>query len=78
MDVKSSRSPVPKVLELQHSTATREDVVKALKVSGGVIIRGFLSPEQVKQIEQDTRPWLEKDKPWNGEFDQDMFPSLPR
>jgi hypothetical protein len=66
MALKSPISPIPDVLEFRHSTATKEDVIKALKVSGGVFIRGLLSPAQVEQIERDVRPWLEKDKPWNG------------
>jgi hypothetical protein len=67
MELKSSLSPMPEVMELHNSTATKEAVVNALKISGGVIIRGLLKAEEVKQIEQDARPWLERDKPWNGE-----------
>ena len=67
MELKSSLSPLPEVLKLHNSTATKEAVVNALKISGGVIIRGLLKTEEVKQIEQDARPWLEKDKPWDGE-----------
>lgn len=67
MELKSSLSPLPEVLELDSSTATKEAVVNALKLSGGVVIRGLLKPEEVKQIEQDARPWLEKDQPWKGE-----------
>ena len=66
-ELKSSLSTPPEVLELHALTATREAVVEALKVTGGVIIRRLLKPEEVEQIEQDARPWLEKDKPWNGD-----------
>ena len=66
MEEKSELSPLPEVLELHYSNATKDQVVDALKVAGGVFIRGLLTPEQTRQIERDAGPWLEKDKPWNG------------
>ncbi|OKL57048.1 hypothetical protein UA08_07369 [Talaromyces atroroseus] len=65
---KSSKSPIPPVLELDASTCTSADLVSALKVAGGVIVRNILTAEEIQQIESDVRPWLEQDKPWNGDF----------
>lgn len=67
MELKSSLTPLPEVSSFDYSTATAEAVVNALKLSGGVLIHGLLKPSEVEQIERDARPWLEKDKPWNGE-----------
>ena len=63
MKLKSSLPPIPEVFELHNSTATKEVVVNALKISGVVIIRGLLKHEEMTQIEEDAWPWLEKGKP---------------
>ncbi|KAJ9139199.1 Phytanoyl-CoA dioxygenase family protein [Pleurostoma richardsiae] len=65
---KSSKSPLPPVLEFDAKTCTSAQLVDALKVSGGVIIRNMLAPEEIRQIEADVRPWLDKDVPWEGDF----------
>ncbi|KAF2121339.1 hypothetical protein BDV96DRAFT_594549 [Lophiotrema nucula] len=64
--VKSSKSPLPEVKEFDAATATIDDLVAALKVAGGVIIRNLLAQDELDNIEKDVRPWLEKDKPWDG------------
>jgi hypothetical protein len=64
--VKSSKSPLPEVQELDSSTATVEDVVNALKITGGVIVRNFLDMEEIDRIMKDVNPYLLSDKPWDG------------
>ncbi|KAK5121560.1 hypothetical protein LTR85_004732 [Meristemomyces frigidus] len=68
MELKSPRSPLPKVLEFNAADATTAEVIKALQTAGGVVLRQFISSEANQQIERDVRPWLEKDRPWNGEW----------
>ena len=67
-ELKSPKSLLPPVLEYDAATCTSNDLVKTLKLSGGVIVRRILEPEDVQQIEADVRPWLDNDKPWNGDF----------
>jgi hypothetical protein len=64
----SSKSPIPPVHEYEATMCTSADLVSALKVSGGVIIRNILTTEEIQQIESDVRPWLDQDKPWDGDF----------
>ena len=45
-----------------------EDVVQGLIVAGGCVIRNAVPIEDVKQIEKDSQPWLDADKPWDGDF----------
>lgn len=40
----------------------RDAVIK----DGAVIIKNFTTPELVDQVNEDVRPYLEKDKPWRG------------
>jgi len=65
-ELKSSNSPLPEVKEFDAATATVSELVDAMKVAGGVVIRNMLSKEEVNQIESDVRPWLNKDKAWEG------------
>ena len=65
-ELKSSASPLAIVPEFDSSTASADDLVDALKVAGGVVVRGLLRQEELDQIERDVRPWLEQDTPWDG------------
>jgi hypothetical protein len=65
-ELKSSKSSLPEVKEFDAATATVEELVDALKVAGGVVVRNMLTKAEIDQIETDVRPWLEKDKPWEG------------
>jgi ectoine hydroxylase-related dioxygenase (phytanoyl-CoA dioxygenase family) len=49
-------------------TASAEEVVDAIKLAGGCIIRNVLTPAETRQIEADIRPTLDADKAWPGEF----------
>lgn len=66
--LKSPASPLPTVQEFDAATCTVDDLVAALKTAGGVVIRNLLTPQALEAIEADVRPWLELDKPWNGDF----------
>jgi ectoine hydroxylase-related dioxygenase (phytanoyl-CoA dioxygenase family) len=50
------------------SDVSPEDVIAALKLAGGCVIRNYVSREDLDQIQKDLRPYLEVDVPWNGEF----------
>lgn len=67
-DLKGPSSSLPPVLEFDAEKCTSDDLVAALKISGGVIIRNFLTTTEVATIEADVRPWLDKDKHWDGNF----------
>ena len=65
-ELKTSASPLPIVAEFDSSTVSVDDLVDALKVAGGVVVRGLLTQEELDQIERDVRPWLDQDTPWDG------------
>lgn len=66
--LKSSKSQLPEVKELDSSSATVADAVDALKVTGGVIVRNFLGSAEINRILEDVNPHLEADKPWDGMY----------
>ncbi|CRG87157.1 putative protein YJR154W [Talaromyces islandicus] len=66
--VKSSKSPLPEVKDFDSSVATVEDIVNALKVAGGVIVRNFLGLQEIDHILEDVNPYLDADRPWDGDF----------
>ena len=72
-ELKSSKSPLPEVKKFDAATVTVEELVDALKVAGGVIVRNMLRMEELNQIEADVRPWIDKDKPWEGKT---RYPSI--
>ncbi|KAJ5705875.1 hypothetical protein N7536_001564 [Penicillium majusculum] len=56
------------------ATASVDEIVAALKLAGGVIIRNAVGQATLDQIEVDVRPGLEQDTAWSGSF----FPSQTR
>lgn len=54
------------VPEFPSSDADPASVVAALKLAGGVIVRGILPKTAIAQIETDLRPHLEADTPWEA------------
>jgi hypothetical protein len=62
----NSKSSLLEVKEFDAATVVVSELVDALKVAGGVIVRNLLTKEEVDQLEADVRPWLDKDKPWEG------------
>lgn len=73
-DLKSSNSALPDVKDFEASTVTINELVDALKIAGGVIVRNLLTQEELDQIEADVRPWLDKDKPWEGTHQHEILP----
>ena len=63
-DLKSPSSPLPEVKSFDASNCSVDELVDALRVAGGVVVRGFLNESEVAQLETDTRPHLEKDTAW--------------
>lgn len=41
-----------------------DEIVQAIKDDGGCIIKGLTTVAAVDRVNADTKPWLEKDKPW--------------
>jgi hypothetical protein len=64
--LKNMNSPLPKVETFHADTVTVDELVNSLKVAGGCVIRGMLKQDELDRIEKDVRPWLDKDKPWEG------------
>lgn len=62
----SSKSPLPEVKSFDAATVTVDELVAALRVAGGVVIRNMLNKEELDAIEGDVRPWLNKDKAWEN------------
>jgi len=65
-DLKGPWSPLPPVQTFDGATVTKDELVEALKVAGGAVIKGMLNKDELNKIEKDVRPWLDKDTPWNG------------
>jgi hypothetical protein len=63
-DLKGPDSPLPDVKSFDASTCDADDVVSALRVAGGVVVRGILNRDELAELEKDTRPFLEKDEAW--------------
>lgn len=63
-DLKSPDSPLPEVKSFDASNCSVEELVAALRIAGGVVVRGVLNAEELAKLETDTRPWLDKDEPW--------------
>jgi len=62
--LKSPASPLPEVKVFDAATCSVDELVSALKVAGGLVIRGLLQQDELAHLEKDIRPWLEKDTPW--------------
>ncbi|EXJ95343.1 hypothetical protein A1O1_00463 [Capronia coronata CBS 617.96] len=60
--------PTPPIPVVDGPTTTPEEVVEALKVAGGCIVRRAVPVEIVDQVEKDIRPALDQDTPWVGSF----------
>lgn len=53
---------VPSLRKIDASEQTK--IIECLKENGCAIIKNFTVPVVVDQVNQETRPYLEKDKPW--------------
>lgn len=43
-----------------------DKIIQAIIDDGGVIIKNFATPEAVERVNEDTRPYLDADKPWKA------------
>ncbi len=74
-ELKSPASPLPEVKTFDAATATVDELVNALRVAGGLVIRNVLNKDELASLEKDIRPELEKDTAWgDGTFDVDCYP----
>lgn len=56
----ASQEPQFKLLRFDMTTSTLDEVVAALKYNGGVIVKNFLTPEQVAETKEIVTPILKK------------------
>ncbi|KAJ9640122.1 hypothetical protein H2204_003347 [Knufia peltigerae] len=56
------------VCSFDRTDARVDDVVAAIVRDGGCFIRGFLDKQSLKQIEDEVRPYLDGDQPFQGAF----------
>ncbi|KAK4159046.1 hypothetical protein QBC43DRAFT_222943 [Cladorrhinum sp. PSN259] len=59
---------LPEVKEFTSDPANRDQVVQALIRAGGVVIRNAIPQSALEIIEKETRPYINADKPWDGDF----------
>ncbi|KAK7903803.1 hypothetical protein LTR67_001823 [Exophiala xenobiotica] len=59
---------VPEVRVFDNATVTHDEILDALIEAGGCVIRNVVDPEDLAQIEKDTRPFIDADKPSGGDF----------
>jgi ectoine hydroxylase-related dioxygenase (phytanoyl-CoA dioxygenase family) len=48
--------------------ASADEVTASLIKNGGAVLRNVVDAETLTTIEKDIRPWIEKDRPWKGDF----------
>ncbi|KAI1610594.1 hypothetical protein EDD36DRAFT_444442 [Exophiala viscosa] len=60
----SGKRTAPEVPAFHNDSVKLEEVIDALRVAGGCVIRGAVPVKDVNQIEKDVRPWLDADVPW--------------
>lgn len=68
------KRPVPEVKIFDNATVTHDEILDSLIKAGGCVIKNVVPAADLAQIEKDTRPYLDADKPWNGDF----FPAQTR
>ncbi|EME89570.1 uncharacterized protein MYCFIDRAFT_128824 [Pseudocercospora fijiensis CIRAD86] len=69
----ATKADLPKVAILDN-TSSVDEVVEALKIAGGCVIKNAVPHEDLDTIQNDLRPLLEADTPWEGDF----FPEQTR
>ncbi|KAM0545393.1 hypothetical protein ACHAPJ_011377 [Fusarium lateritium] len=60
--------PLPTVQSFDAATAEIKNVVAALIEAGGCILKGAVATEDLAQIENDTRAYIQGDGAWAGDF----------
>ncbi|CAG9997141.1 unnamed protein product [Clonostachys byssicola] len=62
------RRSLPDVQAFDAATANVDDIVAALIVAGGCVLKGAVAQDDLAQIEKDTRICILGDKAWGGDF----------
>lgn len=62
------KRPLPEVKVFDNATVTHDQIIDALIKAGGCVIKNVAAASDLAQIELDTRPYIEADKPWDGTF----------
>jgi hypothetical protein len=55
--------PAPDYLRIDASEHIQK-FVDCVKKNGAVIIKNFATQEQIDRVNEETRPYIENDKPW--------------
>lgn len=65
----SSSIPSEAVIDsFDYGSVTVDQIEDSLKRNGGCFIRNFMSTTDADTLATQMRPFLEADKPWEGEF----------
>ncbi|KAF2501843.1 PhyH-domain-containing protein [Lophium mytilinum] len=62
------KRPLPKVEVFDSASVSPEQIVAALTKAGGCVIKNAVSPSDLSLIQKDVQPFLDADKPWEGDF----------
>lgn len=71
-DIKGPHSPQPEMQYIDRKgyateDALLEDIVKALQIAGGCVVRNLVDQEHLDAIEKEIRPHLLMQERWSGE-----------
>ncbi|KAF4465157.1 Phytanoyl- dioxygenase [Fusarium albosuccineum] len=61
----TKHSVVPESLRI-HVSEPPDKFIEAIKENGCVIIKNFATLDQIRSANDETREWLDNDKPWKG------------
>lgn len=62
------KRPLPKVEVFDHASVTPDQIVAALIEAGGCVVKNAVSTADLALIQNDVQPYLDADKPWEGDF----------
>ena len=64
-EAEALKATLPKVISLDAKTATVDQIVAAMKIAGGLVIRNAVSNEALDQIESEWLTFLLQSVDWN-------------
>jgi len=62
------KRPLPKVEVFANAFVTSDQIVAAFIKAGGCIVKNAVSTGDLALIQKDVQPFLDADKPWEGDF----------
>ncbi len=65
LPIKAESLPLVPTFE---ADANPEDLIKALKISGGCKVKAAVNKDVLAQVERELRPHIEADVVWEGDF----------